>query len=120
MRNKLINLLFKIAEEKDCPQPHEVADYLLENGVIVLPVAVGVNVWCLAQPCGGCSCYNEPMKEEFVEVCRNCDKWEIIECDFDYELISEFGKTVFPTKEEAEQALGKLQASYEQVEEGVE
>ena len=42
------------------------------------------------------------MKEEFIEICRSCDKWEIIECDFDYDLISEFGKTVFATREEAE------------------
>lgn len=34
-RDRLIELFFKVAEEKDCPQPNEVADYLLANGVIV-------------------------------------------------------------------------------------
>lgn len=101
MRDRLIDLI------KNVPRNTRVfydqfADYLIANGVIVLPLAVGVNVWCLAQPCGGCACYKEPMKEEFIEVCRNCDKWEIIECAFDYDLIPEFGKTVFATFDEAE------------------
>lgn len=116
MRDRLIELI------KNVPRNTKVfndqfADYLLENGVIVLPAAIGVKVWCLAQPCGGCACYNEPMKEEFIEVCRNCDKREIIECDFDYDLIPEFGKTVFATREEA---LSKLQAINEQVKGGAE
>ena len=34
-RDRLIELLFKVTEEKDCPQPFEIADYLLANGVIV-------------------------------------------------------------------------------------
>ena len=81
------------------------AKYLISKGVIVLPCELGTVVYCLAQPCGGCECFNEPMKEEFIERCRQCDKWEIIECEFDYELIPEFGKTTFLTKEEAEKEL---------------
>ncbi len=83
------------------------ADYLLANSVIVLPHALGEKVYCLAQPCGGCKCYNEPMTEEFIEICQRCDKWEIGVCDFDYELIPEWGKSVFPTEEQAKEALNK-------------
>lgn len=119
MRNKLIELIHNAPKNTQAFYG-QFADYLLANGVIVLPAEIGVNVWCLAQPCGGCACYNEPMKEEFIEACRNCDKWEIIECDFDYDLIPEFGETVFATREEAEQALSKLQASYKQVKGGRE
>ncbi len=119
MRDRLIELIKNVPRNTRAFYG-QFADYLIANGVIVLPVAVGVNVWCLAQPCGCCSCYNEPMKEEFIEICRNCDKWQIIECDFDYDLISEFGKTVFATKEEAEKALSKLQANYEQVKGGTQ
>lgn len=83
------------------------AKHLISKGVIVLPCELGTVVYCLAQPCGGCKNYNEPMKEEFIEECRKCDKWQVIECDFDYDLIPEFGKTVFLTKEEAEKELTK-------------
>ena len=83
------------------------ADYLLQNNVLILPHALGEKVWCLGQPCGGCECFNEPMTEEFIERCRKCDKWEIGECEFDYELIPEWGESVFPTKEQAEEALRK-------------
>ena len=34
MRDRLIELLFKVTKEKDCPQPHELADYLLENDIV--------------------------------------------------------------------------------------
>lgn len=83
------------------------ADYLLANGVIVPPCKVGDTVYCIAELCGNCECFNEPMREEFIETCRNCEKKEIITCAFDYELIAEFGKTVFCTREEAEAALAE-------------
>lgn len=113
LRDRLVNLMRKWSNANTDSFPFvDVADYLLVNGVIVLPVEIGVKVWCLAQPCGGCHCYNEPMKEEFIEICRSCDKWEIIECDFDYDLISEFGKTVFATREEAEGKYKELMKKY--------
>lgn len=88
-----------------CDLTGRFVDYLLANNVLVLPYALGSKVYCLGQPCGGCECYNEPMTEEFIERCRKCDKWEIGECEFDYELIPEWGKYVFPTREQAEEAL---------------
>ena len=78
-----------------------VASYLLANGVIVPPVKVGETVYGIAQPCGGCKAFNEVMTEEYLKMCQKCDQFEIIEVAFDYELIPEWGKTVFLTEEEA-------------------
>ena len=81
------------------------ADALISEGAMFPGAKIGETVYCVAQPCGGCPCYNEPMKEEFIEMCRKCDKYEVIECDFDYDLIPEFGKTVFNDPETAEKVL---------------
>lgn len=81
------------------------ADALISEGAMFPGAKIGEKVFCIAQPCGGCPCYNEPMKEEFIEMCRKCDKYEVIECDFDYDLIPEFGKTVFNDREAAVKVL---------------
>ena len=79
---------------------------LEEQGLLIrLPCKIGVPVYCIAEPCGGCEYLNETMREEFIEMCLNCERKEIITCVFDYDLIGEFGKTVFLTCEEAEAAL---------------
>ena len=75
---------------------------------IKLPCKVGTKVYALATPCGGCEFANVPMQEEFIEICQKCEKREIIECTFDNELIDEFGKTVFLTREDAEKKLEEL------------
>lgn len=77
------------------------ADHLLANGVVVLPCKVGTPVYGVATPCGGCAQYNN------LEECRGCTKRKIIEFNFDYDVIGEFGKTVFLTCEEAETELAK-------------
>lgn len=84
------------------------AKHLISKGVVALPLKIGADVYCLAQPCGGCECFNEPMKEEFIERCRQCDKWEIIKCKFDWDLVPEWRKTVFPTEEEAKRRMAKI------------
>lgn len=81
------------------------ADALISEGAMFPGAKLGELVYCLAQPCGGCSCFNEPMTEEFIKECRNCKKWEVIECKFDYDLIPEFGKTVFTAREAAKTKL---------------
>lgn len=103
-RDRLVELL------KECQSNYseDIADYLLQNNVLILPHTLGSKVWCLGQPCGGCECFNEPMTKEFIERCRKCDKWEIGECEFDYELIPEWGELVFATRELAEEALSKI------------
>lgn len=107
-KNRLVELLEDWGnKENDGIKAKSIADHLLTNNVLVLPHALGSKVWCLGQPCGGCQYFNEPMTEEFIERCRKCDKWEIGECEFDYEFIPEWGELVFPTRELAEEALGK-------------
>ena len=78
-----------------------VAEYLAEKGAIVLPYKLGEEVYCLGQPCGGCEQSNP------VATCQLCNRWEIICCEFDYDLIPSWEETVFPTREEAEAALKK-------------
>ena len=84
-----------------------IADYLLSNGVIVPPVKIGQKVYAIATPCGGCK-YNNLSFEETLKSCRDCQKREIIECEFDYDLLHEFGETVFPTRAEAEKKLEEM------------
>lgn len=111
MRERLIELLEK-ADETVIGFSIDgdigiLADHLLANGVIVPPVKVGDTVYGIAQPCGGCKAFNEVMTEEYLKMCQKCDQFEIIEVAFDYELIPEWGKTVFLTREEAEKALAE-------------
>ena len=74
---------------------------------IKLPCKIGTKVYALATPCGGCEHYNLSL-EQSLKICRNCEKREIAECTFDIELIDEFGKTVFLTREDAEKKLEEL------------
>ena len=98
-----------------------IADHLLANGVIVLPCKLGDTIYDISEfvncvPCpemyedkvGFITIMNRNNGEMYFDI-------ECVECDYD-----DFGKTIFFTKEEAEQALSKLQASYEQVKEGVQ
>lgn len=108
-RERLIELMIeaKKAEPDDVPFSDFLADFLLSNGVIVPPCKVGDTVYAIAQPCGGCKAYNDVITEEYIKTCRRCDMYEIVELSFDYDLIPEWGKTVFPTKEQAEKALAE-------------
>lgn len=65
-----------------------------EQGLLLrLPVAIGTEVWKINKYSGGG---------------RVADLFEIFPCEFDYNLIPMFGKTVFLTKEEAEQKLAEM------------
>lgn len=118
MRERLIELILACDMEnevlvcfKERPKNRQaaeiIADHLLANGVIVQPVKVGDTVYGIATPCGGCKVFNEVMSEEYLKMCQKCDRFEILEIAFDYELIPEWGNTVFLTKAEAEKALAK-------------
>ena len=106
MKNRLIELLGKADDATeiltgDFPSYEEelqafyssIADYLLDNGVIVLPCAVGDTVWCI----------------DSFNLDGTLRKQPIIrEIKFNHHL--EFvGKTVFLTKEEAEAKLKELE-----------
>ena len=112
MKNKLIELLkdFCSCKNEDCSKcgtsgkcfTHREADYLLAKGVIIPPVMVNTFVYFCSQ--------NKKVQEGYIEritinksgmciaVCYDGIRFKVFEpCDF--------GKTVFLTREEAEQAL---------------
>ena len=109
-KDRLVQLLEKFGEENGVIMnlTESIAEFLSENGVIVPPCKVGDKVYCIGTPCGGCKYFNEPLTEEGIEICKACKKREIIECGLEFDLINEFGKTVFLTKEEAEKALERM------------
>lgn len=109
-KDRLVQLLEKFGEEKGVIMnlTESIAEYLIENGAVALPCKVGNMVFCIGTPCGGCKYFNEPLTEEGIEICKACEKREIIECGFESDLINEFGKTVFLTREEAEKALERI------------
>lgn len=82
-------------------------DFADNDLCIKLPCKVGTKVYAIATPCGGCK-YNNLSFEETLKSCRDCQKREIIECEFDYDLLHEFGETVFPTRAEAEKKLEEM------------
>ena len=109
MRDKLIALI----DQDQCPDPYScskdckyvklpnchsarIADHLLANGVIVPPCKVGDTVYFLM---GG---FAEEMKVIRLNLALKPNDKHL----FDYLTeFDDFGKTVFLTKEEAEQAL---------------
>lgn len=95
-----------------------VADYLLDNGVIVPPCKVGDKVYVIEQ----CGCYSTNYAEKCHKRQENCNTkkylrvvalpaisggkcLKLFERPFKKEWIFKVGKTVFLTREEAEKAL---------------
>lgn len=116
MRDRLMKLLCGVecdGEETfgNCPQRRDgqcrtvqklemcqigaIADHLLANGVIVPPCKVGDIVYRICKQKYPVDAYRMRWEEDWVVLSRL----------FDLSMISEIGKTVFLTREEAEQAL---------------
>ena len=107
----------------------DVADYLLDNGVIVLPCKVGDMVYVI-EPC---ACYNDYSEYDKCHHRRTkATKWidmvrvpkkhhtkclKLFVRPFKIEYLNKVGKTVFLSREEA---ISKLQESCEKVTGGVE
>lgn len=85
------------------------ADYLLENGVIVPPVKVGQIVYALwdIEEIGW------RIKPETILAINILGSGIYVETQFDYYKIDEIGKEVFLTQEEAEKALAERQVDNE-------
>ena len=93
-----------------CQNCHILADYLLEHGIIVLPCKVGDTVWWVTEIVDE-NCGEKPdillgeiasfsvQKEGLWAFCRYVGGLTF------WHLVSDFGKTVFLTREEAERAL---------------
>jgi hypothetical protein len=140
MREKLIEILRK-AEWDDklhwldlydlVASADSFADYLLANGVIVLPCKVGDTVWLLQKKCkhageknepwNVCDCYWENVLQRGMWGCRGkdengnpivCERKEMVlyaeEMEYSLVLYADhivLGKNLFLTREDAEAAL---------------
>lgn len=104
-RDRLIELLFKVTEEKDCPQPDEIADYLLTNGVIISPCKVGDIVYVVSRK-RGIRMRRDVFKAKVIDVSPTLYNGRVIKVEDDEKLIGYYEPWfVFPTKEEAEEKL---------------
>lgn len=92
MREKLIELLEQ--GHKNYLYYDQITDYLLANGVIVPPCKVGDTVYMIV----------ERRARITMPYYSFIKKTELTYCNME-RVIKDFGKTVFLTKEEAEQAL---------------
>ena len=117
MRDRLIELIQDSVEGCARHWAEIIADYLLENGVIVPPCKVGDKVYVI-EPCNCGHKYGERCSANRI---RKNTKWlEIVKLPpthhhtrclklfarpFRIEYLNRIGKTVFLTKEEAEQVL---------------
>ena len=106
MRDRLIELL-KRADKyasgvcTDYDEAQEVcADFLLAEGVIVPPCKVGDTVWIAGEYRG---VYSATVRTFFFSHC-DVEMIRTTKCDIPF---SDFGKTVFLTREEAEKALAE-------------
>lgn len=107
-RDRLIELLFKVTEEKDCPQPCEIADYLLANGVIVPPCKVGDTVYVVSQGQGFCMRWSV-YEGKVVDIHLNRHNKLTIRVENGEKFFGYFDPCfVFLTKEEAEEKLKEL------------
>ena len=114
-RDRLIELVDKAKEEyagdvTDHTETDYIAETLLNNGVIVPPVEVGQTVWYIK---GGY--YNSVNKKPCeIKVTEINKKWHGKTLDWGFIAngtryrFSSIGKTVFLTKEEAEEKLKEL------------
>lgn len=107
-RERLVELLQEWGnKENDGVRAESIADYLLENGVIVLPVTIGQTVYEMQQDrtlqkwyVYGIIKYDG--QEWAAKAKNNKNKWNYIDKTFAFRL---FGKTVFLTRKAAEKAL---------------
>lgn len=119
MRDRLIELIKKakhswsLSTMVDCDFETWIADYLLENGVIVPHCMVGDTVYVVRNPYASSLTLNKVVEGEVVSIhyhefglfTRVLFGGPKINGCRDYNFERELGKTVFLTEEEAERAL---------------
>ena len=119
MREKLIGLLNDMpfghsTYEEEARHMEDLGDYLIANGVIVLPCKPGDSVYVIRE----CSCYNAPNCREHTKKCstkvylgtrlRTYHCGYVSEAKFKLNQLEDVGETVFMTREEAEAKLRKM------------
>ena len=92
--------LWAMADLRERLKEYEDAE---EQGLLIrLPVAEGTLVFCI----GSCG----EICDDYEKDCRVCGQHEVVYCmNFDRNLVEHFGKTVFLSEAEAEQALAAVQ-----------
>ena len=112
-KDRLIELLVDFNPYKDPIRQmadrmiiEKIADYLLANGVIVPPCKVGKTVYCLVQG------FENPLKATVNRITVQASG-VVISCSVlgyfgQSYMATDFGKTVFLTKEEAEEKLKEI------------
>ena len=111
MRDRLVDLV-ESARYWGANTSEEIANYLLENGVVVPPVKVGQTIYLLWA--GGRS-GKAVVEAKIININLDChDDMEIVYRIYShkttmcrYAKVSDFGNTLFITREEAERALGR-------------
>ena len=96
MRERLIELLDQNCGYVEEQKAEQLADYLIENGVIQIPVKVGDMVY----QTDGIRIYESEIKE--IIICNHIIFYETSGIAFDKSAI---GTNIFLTREEAEQKL---------------
>ena len=116
MKNKLINLLLACDKEHeilDCfrerptkKQTAEIlADYLIANGVLVSPCKIGDDIWFNTYKNSATVCIGiQPHRVDAIDVNIICDASNSVPVEISH---TRFGKDVFLSREEAEEALSK-------------
>ena len=127
MHDRMVELINRGMDKYNKNPPRQffssfLADYLLDNDVIVLPCKVGDTVYILetlpdSDKCENCKYYYEGGMGDYPACEKTRYGYRATECIEIVEVIvtkkqlywwlymNEFGKTVFLTREEAEQAL---------------
>lgn len=108
-RERLIEILSKTIYPKEGVDPAEVvADYLLDNGVIVPPCKVGDTVWVINSYANSrleiINRMVEPIEVESVAISKDGIEIETVEAIY---FPEHFGELIFFTKKEAEKALAE-------------
>lgn len=112
MKNRLIELLEDTLKEWECDVSTEtieqIAEHLIQNGVIVPPCEVGCEVWF----CDQNNIYDGELISFSLDAAHlwfNCR----YKCGLNYwHKIEDFGKTVFADKEEAERKLKEIEGKW--------
>ena len=93
-RDRLIELIDEAINDEETSYSN-IADYLLANGVIVLPCKVGAKVWFIKK---------DRVPDDDYRMNFHCE-WVMGYVHFQLSMIEKIGKTMFLTREEAEQEL---------------
>ena len=106
MRDRLVKLLDGFTDTHYCWTDDELADHLIENGVVVPPCKVEQTVWFIRK-----SGLSNELTETTVEkiISKKGGVFLKLACNSMYETsCNSIGKTVFLTKDQAEQKLKEL------------